>query len=108
MPGFRIEPADRIKTLPPYLFAAIDEMKHKAIARGVERSHEDPEAAAEIAAERSGRVYYPRPEFCTDNAAMIAYAGCQRLMAGERTGLEIDAVARWPLDELQPVTRENA
>ena len=36
MAGFPIEYAGRIKTLPPYLFAAIDEMKHKAIARGVD------------------------------------------------------------------------
>jgi len=36
MAGFPIEPAGRIKTLPPYLFAAIDEMKRKAIARGVD------------------------------------------------------------------------
>jgi LL-diaminopimelate aminotransferase len=36
MPGFPIMPATRIKTLPPYLFAAIDEMKQKAIARGVD------------------------------------------------------------------------
>ena len=36
MAGFQIEPAGRIKTLPPYLFAAIDEMKKKAIARGVD------------------------------------------------------------------------
>jgi len=36
MAGFPIEPSGRIKTLPPYLFAAIDEMKKKAIARGVD------------------------------------------------------------------------
>ncbi len=36
MSGFPIEYADRIKTLPPYLFAAIDEMKQQAIARGVD------------------------------------------------------------------------
>ena len=36
MAGFPIEPAKRIKTLPPYLFAAIDEMKQKALARGVD------------------------------------------------------------------------
>ena len=36
MADFPIEPAGRIKTLPPYLFAAIDELKQKAIARGVD------------------------------------------------------------------------
>ena len=46
------------------------------------------------------RVSYPRLEFCTDNAAMIAYAGCQRLMAGERDDLRVRATARWPLDTL--------
>ena len=48
------------------------------------------------------RVYYPRPEFCTDNAAMIAYAGHQRLAAGQRDSLAIRAAARWPIDQLRP------
>ncbi len=47
-------------------------------------------------------VAYPRLAFCTDNGAMIAYAGCQRLLAGEHTGLDIEARARWPLDSLSP------
>ena len=47
-------------------------------------------------------VCYPRPEFCTDNAAMIAYAGYARLVAGEHDGLAIRARARWPLDQLAP------
>jgi N6-L-threonylcarbamoyladenine synthase len=47
-------------------------------------------------------VFYPRQEFCTDNGAMIAFAGCQRLMRGEHVGLEIEVKARWPLDELAP------
>ncbi|MEJ2535291.1 MAG: tRNA (adenosine(37)-N6)-threonylcarbamoyltransferase complex transferase subunit TsaD, partial [Gammaproteobacteria bacterium] len=52
--------------------------------------------------ERHGwSVSFPRPEFCTDNGAMIAFAGCQRLLAGERTGAEIHARPRWPLAELQ-------
>jgi N6-L-threonylcarbamoyladenine synthase len=54
-------------------------------------------------AKQGAQVYYARNEFCTDNGAMIAYAGCQRLLAGQRDGLAIRAVPRWPLDTLEPV-----
>jgi N6-L-threonylcarbamoyladenine synthase len=49
------------------------------------------------------KVSYPRLEFCTDNGAMIAFAGCQRLMAGQHTGPVLQAFARWPLDQLPPL-----
>jgi tRNA N6-adenosine threonylcarbamoyltransferase len=53
--------------------------------------------------ERLGvRVAYPRPEFCTDNAAMIALLGCLRLAAGEQDDLVIRARARWPMSQLAP------
>ncbi len=53
------------------------------------------------AAEREGvRVYYPRIEFSTDNAAMIAMAGLRRLQAGEHEDLAIRARAQWPLESL--------
>ena len=55
------------------------------------------------AARRGARVNYPRIEFCTDNAAMVAVAGLARLRAGERTGLAIEARAQWPLDSLAPI-----
>lgn len=54
------------------------------------------------------KVSYPRLEFCTDNGAMIAFAGCQRLMAGQHTGPEIQAFARWPLDQLPPIAALGA
>ena len=49
------------------------------------------------------KVSYPRLEFCTDNGAMIAFAGCQRLVAGQHTGPVLKAFARWPLDQLPPL-----
>jgi N6-L-threonylcarbamoyladenine synthase len=53
--------------------------------------------------EREGvRVVYPRAEFCTDNAAMIALLGELRLAGGERDDLAIRARARWPMTDLVP------
>lgn len=45
-------------------------------------------------------VFYPRFDFCTDNGAMIAYAGYQRLRVGQHDDLTILARARWPMNEL--------
>jgi N6-L-threonylcarbamoyladenine synthase len=56
------------------------------------------------AAGRQGaRVYYPRIEFSTDNAAMIAVAGLKRLAAGQHDDLAIHARAQWPLENLPAV-----
>lgn len=56
----------------------------------------------------SVRVYYPRMEFCTDNGAMIAYAGCLRLLAGQHEGPVFNVRARWPIDELDRVSTGTA
>lgn len=53
-----------------------------------------------------GRVYYPRPEFCTDNGAMIALAGSLRAQ-NAMLDLTIQARPRWPLDDLRPAGAEN-
>jgi N6-L-threonylcarbamoyladenine synthase len=47
--------------------------------------------------EQGGRVYFPRPAFCTDNGAMIAYAGFLRLQEGQHEPLAFAAYPRWPL-----------
>ena len=46
------------------------------------------------------RVFFPRLEFCTDNGAMIAYAGYLRLAAGQREPLAFGARARWRIEEI--------
>ncbi len=56
-----------------------------------------------ITKKMQARVYYPRLEFCTDNGAMIAFAGCQRLLAGQHESLEFVAQPRWPLASLRAI-----
>ncbi len=55
---------------------------------------------AEMMAKRGGEVFYARPEFCTDNGAMIAYAGMVRLRTGAKPDLGVTVRPRWPLAEL--------
>lgn len=56
----------------------------------------------EVMTKRRGEVFYARPEFCTDNGAMIAYAGMIRLKAGTAGELSVTVRPRWPLAELPP------
>jgi len=70
------------------------------IAGGVSANQRLRQQLRAMMGARQGRLYYAQPRFCTDNGAMIAYAGCQRLMAGQQQGLEISVRARWPLESL--------
>lgn len=70
------------------------------IAGGVGANQHLRQSMTSLAKTNSFQVFYPRPIFCTDNGAMIAYAGCQRLLAGEQTHL-LQVRARWPLNELR-------
>ncbi|HXZ59382.1 MAG TPA: tRNA (adenosine(37)-N6)-threonylcarbamoyltransferase complex transferase subunit TsaD [Steroidobacteraceae bacterium] len=70
------------------------------VSGGVGANRTLREQLSAAARARGARVYYPRIEFCTDNAAMIAVAGLARLEAGQHDGLAIEARAQWPLASL--------
>lgn len=78
-------------------------LKRLVVAGGVGANRRLRERLRELAAAVNGAVHYPRLEFCTDNGAMIAYAGWRRLAAGQREDIAISVAPRWPLDSLPPV-----
>ena len=71
------------------------------VAGGVSANRRLRERLAQEGHRNGFAVFYPRQEFCTDNGAMIAYAGLLRLQRGQRAGDGFDVRARWPLDELR-------
>ena len=75
-------------------------LKTLIVAGGVSANQEIRKQLLQMATKEGAKIYFPRPEFCTDNGAMIAYAGCQRLMAGQTQNLEIFARPRWPMEQL--------
>ena len=77
--------------------------KRLVIAGGVSANRTLREQMAVMMQKRGGEVFYARPEFCTDNGAMIAYAGMVRLKGGTRGGLSVSVRPRWPLAELPAI-----
>ncbi len=71
------------------------------LAGGVAANQRLREKINQMMGAEEGQAYYPRLAFCTDNGAMIAYAGWQRLRAGESQGLAFQARPRWSLMDLQ-------
>jgi len=78
-------------------------LKRLVIAGGVSANRQLRQQLQQMMQELKGEVFYPRPEYCTDNGAMIAYAGLQRLKAGQTIGLAIEVQPRWSLEALPPV-----
>ncbi len=79
-------------------------LKNLVVAGGVSANQSLRKQLSELMNKRGGKAFYPRNEFCTDNGAMIAYAGMQRLKAGHFEPLAIKAKPRWPLDTLASIT----
>ncbi|MDF9775504.1 glycoprotease/Kae1 family metallohydrolase [Pseudomonas baetica] len=75
-------------------------MKRLVIAGGVSANKALRFSLEKMLGDMKGDVFYARPQFCTDNGAMIAFAGCQRLQAGQQESLAISVQARWPMEQL--------
>jgi N6-L-threonylcarbamoyladenine synthase len=78
-------------------------LKRLVIAGGVSANQQIRAALLEMTLKEQAELYCPRLKFCTDNGAMIAYAGCQRLLAGQQDDLTIQAKPRWSLSQLSPI-----
>jgi len=78
------------------------QLERLVIAGGVGANLALRASLAELGRRLGARVYYPRPALCTDNGAMIAYAGWCRRNATQAWPPRIVAKPRWPLDELAP------
>ena len=96
-----------VATLCAKAVRALEFTGHDAlvVAGGVGANRELRARLAQALSSRGARAYFPRQEFCTDNAAMIAVAGLQRLRAGEHSDLRIEVRARWPLESLRAPLR---
>jgi len=71
------------------------------VAGGVGANQRLRQKLSELSEHTNTAIYYPRLEFCTDNGAMIAYAGYQRLKMGFHDDLEIIVRPRWGMDTLK-------
>lgn len=77
--------------------------KRLVIAGGVSANRTLRSKLADMMQKRGGEVFYARPEFCTDNGAMIAYAGMVRMKGGAHAELSVTVRPRWPLAELPAI-----
>src|SRR5690606_39093357 len=73
------------------------------VAGGVGANRRLREKLTAMATRRGGRVSFPRPAFCTDNGAMIAFAGALRLAAGQHSDAAVRVSPRWDMATLPAV-----
>jgi N6-L-threonylcarbamoyladenine synthase len=78
-------------------------VKTLVAAGGVSANSDLRRRLQEMVSDIGAQVFYPRPAFCTDNGAMIAFAGYQRLQAGLHEPLSFKATPRWNMEDLSAV-----
>lgn len=81
-------------------------LKRLVIAGGVSANKQLRHSLAELMRQLKGEVFYPQPQFCTDNGAMIAYTGFLRLKQGQHQDLAIEVRPRWAMTELNPLNNQ--
>jgi N6-L-threonylcarbamoyladenine synthase len=84
---------------------ALEQTQHETliIAGGVGANKKLRQRLTQLTNNLNKNVFYPKLEFCTDNGAMIALAGCMRLQALQKNDLAIDAYSRWSLEDLATI-----
>ena len=91
--------ADRVRRAMDIADARLNwHQGHLVIAGGVAANRQIAHTLSALAARRGYSLHVPPPRLCTDNGAMIAWAGAERLAHGLAAGSKVEARARWPLD----------
>src|SRR3989344_3796395 len=91
-----------VETLVIKCRRALEATNHErlVVAGGVSANQKLRARLHQLAKEKNLKVYFPRPEFSTDNGAMIAYVGWLRLRAGQRETVSFSVHPRWRIDDL--------
>ncbi|NBR30489.1 MAG: tRNA (adenosine(37)-N6)-threonylcarbamoyltransferase complex transferase subunit TsaD, partial [Betaproteobacteria bacterium] len=108
--SFQAAIVDSIMDRTRMAFSRLDEMMIKVsalvIAGGVAANHAIRSGLEQVAVQRRLPLVAPPPALCTDNGAMIAWAGLERLSLGLKDGLDFAPRARWPLTTLSSPERD--
>jgi len=88
---------------------AIEQTQKKTlvIAGGVSANTRLREKLEKALKKLGAKVFYARHEFCTDNGAMIAFAGAQRILAGQKANLDVVVRPRWNMEGLSPLVGDQ-